>query len=132
MGGRTLDQSQLQKEEGTGYFKTYWPKEAIKETMAKVEIKNANQGVAWGALHWEYFEDIDKIQSSKEAAINLKKKLFREESTATGRVSHPLHATTQLIPGDKIIVRLEISVDRDMEYLHLKYLRASALEPIHV
>src|SRR5690606_4175946 len=31
--------------------------------------------------------------------------------------------------GDKIMVRIEIRADRDMEYVHMKDMRAPALEP---
>jgi hypothetical protein len=34
--------------------------------------------------------------------------------------------------GDKIMVRIEIRVDRDMEYVHLRDMRASSLEPVNV
>jgi len=34
--------------------------------------------------------------------------------------------------GDKIIVRIEIEVDRNMEYIHMKDMRASGFEPINV
>ena len=34
--------------------------------------------------------------------------------------------------GDKIIVRIELRVDRDMEYVHMKDQRGSSLEPINV
>jgi len=34
--------------------------------------------------------------------------------------------------GDKLISRIEIEVDRDMEFVHLKDMRASGLEPINV
>jgi hypothetical protein len=34
--------------------------------------------------------------------------------------------------GDKIKVRIELRVDRDMEYVHMKDMRASAFEPVNV
>ncbi|MCR6721139.1 MAG: hypothetical protein NVV59_12810 [Chitinophagaceae bacterium] len=34
--------------------------------------------------------------------------------------------------GDKVIVRIELKVDRDMEYVHMKDLRAAGLEPTNV
>jgi hypothetical protein len=34
--------------------------------------------------------------------------------------------------GDKIKVRIELRVDRDMEYVHMKDMRASCLEPVNV
>ena len=34
--------------------------------------------------------------------------------------------------GDKVKVRIELRVDRAMEYVHMKDMRASALEPVNV
>ena len=34
--------------------------------------------------------------------------------------------------GDKIKVRIELRVDREMEYVHMKDMRASAMEPVNV
>jgi hypothetical protein len=38
----------------------------------------------------------------------------------------------ELKVGDKLKVRIELRVDRDMEYVHMKDMRASAFEPINV
>jgi uncharacterized protein YfaS (alpha-2-macroglobulin family) len=37
----------------------------------------------------------------------------------------------QLKTGDKLVVRITLSVDRDMEFVHMKDMRASGLEPIN-
>jgi uncharacterized protein YfaS (alpha-2-macroglobulin family) len=34
--------------------------------------------------------------------------------------------------GDKVIIRLVIKTDRDMEYIYLKDMRAASMEPINV
>jgi hypothetical protein len=34
--------------------------------------------------------------------------------------------------GDKIKVRIELRVDRDMEYVHMKDMRSSSMEPVNV
>ena len=34
--------------------------------------------------------------------------------------------------GDKVKVRIEIRVDRDMEYIHMKDMRAACMEPTNV
>ena len=34
--------------------------------------------------------------------------------------------------GDKIKVRIELRVDRDMEYVHMKDMRAACMEPVNV
>ena len=42
-----------------------------------------------------------------------------------------LHLLEQF-PGDKIKVRIELRTDRDMEYVHMKDMRAAGFEPINV
>jgi hypothetical protein len=55
-----------------------------------------------------------------------------ERISASGPVLEPVQEGMQLNVGDKIKVRLEIVSDRAMEYVHLKDMRASALEPVNV
>mgnify|MGYP006924599496 CR=1 FL=1 len=39
---------------------------------------------------------------------------------------------SKLSVGDKLIVRIELRVDRDMEFIHMKDMRASGFEPMNV
>ena len=118
-------------EAGTGYFKTSWDATAIKPEMGKIIVNNPNSTVAWGALYWQYFEQLDKITPA-QTPLSLSKKLFREVNTPTGPVIEPITENTIVKTGDKIVVRVELRSDRDMEYIHLKDMRASAFEPVNV
>jgi len=118
-------------EEGTGYFKTSWKGDEIKPEMGKVTVTNNNSVVAWGSLYWQYYEQLDKITSA-ETPLKINKKLFLEIDSETGKKITPVTDNTQLEPGDLIKVRIEIRVDRDMEFVHLKDMRASGFEPINV
>jgi hypothetical protein len=44
----------------------------------------------------------------------------------------PINEGDAVKVGDKIKVRIELRVDRDMEYVHMKDMRASCLEPVNV
>jgi hypothetical protein len=118
-------------EAGTGYFKTSWAGNEITPDMGKVTVTKKDAGVSWGALYWQYFEQLDKITSA-ETPLKLSKKLFLEQNSRTGKVITPVTASTKLVPGDKLIVRIELRVDRDMEFVHMKDMRASGFEPINV
>ena len=118
-------------EAGTGYFKASWEASAIKPEMGKVTVNNPNPTVAWGALYWQYFEQLDKITPA-QTPLSLSKKLFREVNTPTGPVIEPITEKTIVKTGDKIVIRVELRSDRDMEYIHLKDMRASAFEPVNV
>lgn len=85
-----------------------------------------------GALYWQYFEDLDKVETFEDTPLTLKKQLFKERNTAEGPVIEPLTAGAKITPGDKVKVRIELRVDRPMEYVHMKDMRASGFEPINV
>ena len=125
------NKSDLHTEQGTGYFKTSWKDDNIKLEMADITITNNNNIISWGTLYWQYFEQLDKITPS-ETPLKINKKLFLEIDTESGKKITPVDDNTELNPGDKIIVRIEIRVDRSMEYVHLKDMRAAGLEPINV
>ncbi len=118
-------------EAGTGYFKTSWSGEEVSSDLAKITVERKTDGVSWGAVYWQYFEDLDKI-TTHETPLKLSKKLFLVENTASGPVIRPISEQTKLNPGDKVRVRIELRADRDMEYVHMKDMRASAFEPLNV
>ncbi len=72
VGGEKIEPAKLEKakvEAGTGYYKTAWNGEEVKPKMAEVQISKKGKGIAWGALYWQYFEDLDKISSAETPAI---------------------------------------------------------------
>lgn len=131
IGGKKLDQSTIKKEAGTGYFKTTWEGKEITPQMAKIKVSNPNKVVAWGALYWQYFEQLDKITHFQETPLKVDKKVFKKINTDKGPVLQPVDKTT-LSPGDLVTIRVELRVDRNMEYVHMKDMRAAGLEPINV
>lgn len=121
------------KEAGTGYFKNLI-KEKITPAMGNIEVKVSGGNPAassWGSIYWQYFEDLDKI-STANTPLQLAKKLFIERNTDRGPVLEPVEQNTVLKRGDKIKVRIELRVDREMEYVHMKDMRASCMEPVNV
>lgn len=135
LGDTEITQKDQKTENGTGYFKKTIDT-GITSGMGTVSLDvEATAGTSsmpgWGAVYWQYFEDLDKITFA-ETPLKLSKKLFVEKNTDTGPVLTPVNAGDQVHIGDKIKVRIELRVDRDMEYVHMKDLRASALEPVNV
>ncbi|WP_035557560.1 alpha-2-macroglobulin family protein [Hymenobacter sp. IS2118] len=114
---------------GTGYFKTTWPAAEIRPVQGRVSITKPDAGVAWGALYWQYFEDIDKVTSAA-TPLSLERQLYRETRTGAGPVLEKLTPNSPLRIGDALVVRLVLRTDRALEYVHLKDQRAAGLEPI--
>jgi uncharacterized protein YfaS (alpha-2-macroglobulin family) len=123
--------AQQSAQAGTGYFKTTIDGEKIDKSMSTVTVSNPNQHPAWGGLYWQYFEDLDKIKTFEETPLTIKKQLFLVTDGDKGEQLETID-NQQLNPGDKLKVRIELRVDRDMEYVHMKDMRASGFEPINV
>ncbi|MCH2032245.1 MAG: MG2 domain-containing protein [Tenacibaculum sp.] len=133
MDNKTIDPTQLEDsklEAGTGYFKTSWSGSEVSSDKASVTLTKKDKGIAWGGLYWQYFEDLDKITSAK-TPLQLSKKLFKKVNSDTGKQLIAIN-DTNLEVGDLVTIRVELKVDRDMEFIHMKDMRASAFEPVDV
>lgn len=135
LGSTIVRSTESQQEAGTGYFsKTFQPAD-IKPEMGNIAVTVSsagnNTGATWGGMYWQYFEDLDKITGAA-TPLQLQKKLFVETNSDRGPVLTPVKDGDKLKTGDKIRVRIELRADRDMEYMHMKDMRASALEPVNV
>ncbi|MBA4165959.1 MAG: alpha-2-macroglobulin [Chitinophagaceae bacterium] len=128
--------SSANTEAGTGYFKQYISSEAVKPSMGNISVKITPESNAiasspsWGGVYWQYFEDLDKITGAV-TPLQLTKKLFIEKNTDKGPVLEPLNNNV-VHTGDKVRVRIELRSDRTMEYVHMKDMRASCMEPVNV
>lgn len=134
LGTTTIRSAEAGPEAGTGYFKKTIEAAQVQPSMGNINVTVSGNGassVTWGAVYWQYFEDLDKITPAA-TPLKLAKKLFVEKNTDRGPVITPVNDGDVLKVGDKIKVRVELRVDRDMEYVHMKDMRASALEPVNI
>ena len=125
------DPYQVKAQAGTGYFKTAWGAEEVKPEMGNITLSKSDEGVAWGAAYWQYFEDLDKITFA-ETNLKLKKHLFLVQVSNEGEQLKPINDKNVLNVGQKVRVRVELRTDRNLEYVHMKDMRASGFEPIDV
>jgi hypothetical protein len=117
-------------EPGTGFYEYHFAPADIKPKLGEITVKKVDQGVAWGNVNWQYLEDLSKVTPHEGTPLKLKKSLYIKTNSAKGPVLEPV--TGPLSVGDELIVRIELSVDRDMEYMHLKDQRGSGTEPVNV
>jgi hypothetical protein len=133
MGYEMIDPLNLDNvgaEAGTGYFQTSWQGNDIDSEMGNISVTKSTPGIAWGAVYFQYYEDLDKIESA-ETPLSIEKQLFVEENTEEGPILAEVSEDRSIKVGNKVISRLVIRVDRDMEFVHLKDMRAAAFEPVN-
>ena len=141
LGETVISSTDNKTEAGTGYFKKTIDGNFVKPDMGNINVtisQPANQSTnqlinssSWGSVYWQYFENLDKITSAS-TPLQLSKKLFVERNTDKGVVLEPVVDNGTLKVGDKVKVRIELEADRDMEYVHMKDMRASCMEPVNV
>ena len=133
-GGKPQSESRKQKAEsleaGTGFYEYRFAPDQIKPKLGEITVKKVDAGVAWGSVNWQYLEDMSKVTPYEGTPLKLKKALYVKTNTAKGPVLEPVKGALNV--GDELVVRIELRVDRDMEYVHLKDQRGSGTEPVNV
>ncbi|MEJ7661768.1 MAG: hypothetical protein WKG07_20395 [Hymenobacter sp.] len=115
--GSASRDSPKRRQAGTGYFKTSWPAADVQPAPGQGQPSaKPDAGVAWGALYWQYFEDLDKITPAA-TPLSLERQLYRETridgrpgAVRTSGRARPLQV------GDALVVRLVLRTDRALEY----------------
>lgn len=117
-------------EPATGHFKTRWDAERIKPEMASIVVSNPNEAPAWGALYWQYFQDMDKVDAHG-TFLRIDRDI-QVARVSNGKTEYIPVSETNIVPGDRLRVRLVVETDRTMNYIHLSDRRAAGLEPVDV
>lgn len=137
LGNNSYSNQNQKTEAGTGYFQQRIEGRLVKPDMGNIKVTVQSKGIekvqstSWGSIYWQYFEDMDKISTSA-TPLSITKQLLIERNSNTGKVLEPVNENNVLKPGDKLMIRLTLKSDREMEYLHLKDTRASTMEPVNV
>ncbi len=76
-------------------------------------------------MYWQYYQDLEKV-NAKGGALKISKKLFVKNQNNS---MLPIEQA-KLKKGDKVITRLVITTDRNLEFVALKDLRAACFEPV--
>jgi uncharacterized protein YfaS (alpha-2-macroglobulin family) len=121
--------SENEKEAETGYLKLNWKVDEIKKQMATTTIQNKSKVPGFGGIYWQYFEDLDKIKTDSTNVLSVSKELYLKKTDSKGVVLNKITAQNQLEIGNLVTVRLIITTKENMEFVHLKDLRASCFEP---
>ena len=117
-------------EAGTGFFERSFAASEVKPDMGAVKFVKSGAGPAWGSVHWQYLEHMDKVTPHEGTPLTVTKALYTKVNAAAGPELRPVAGKVKV--GDELVVRLELRTDRDMEFVHLKDQRPSSVEPVSV
>lgn len=125
--GKTKINSQS-RAAGTGYFKQVLDAKTIGHSIDKLNITSQSDAPIWGALYWQYYQDVDKVSGSKTGLL-VDKAIFIEGTGDKSKVLQAPSASNPIRVGDKIVVRLTVRSNRDLQYVALKDMHSACMEP---
>lgn len=126
IGSKNLESTSIS--DPLGYIKQSYPASEITPDMLTVKIDKSTDNPTWGGIYLQYFENLDRIKRTT-GGLKVDKQLFIEKVSNNIPQLYSLNKESLKV-GDKVVVRLILSLDRDMEFLCLKDLRAACFEPV--
>ena len=115
---KTLDTSAATA--GIGYVKTTQPYAGEKTFTAQ----KTSEGTSWGAVYAQFMQPTSDI-SDQASDVSVKREILKAEAD-----SHLSSLNSHLSVGDRIIVRLTIQSERDLDFVQLQDKRAACMEPV--
>lgn len=112
---------------GLGQVKHQWNGTEINPNLGVVEIEKFSDAPAVLNMYWQYTEDLSKIKGSDNKSMQITKtyrKLVPGDKKEKGVLA------SEFKVGDKIEIELLVTVDRDMDFVHIKDLRPAGFEPV--
>ena len=116
--------------EQTGRLSATYGKESKLVKAKNITIKKQGEGSAWGAVYAQYLIPIAEMKQ-QGGALNVKKELYVRRKNVDGIVVLEPIKNSMLHVGDEVVSRLIVTLDRDMDYLHLKDARGACFEPMN-
>ncbi len=104
---------------GSGYVKQYWNASEIDASFGKVTVDKTNDGTAWASLYWQYLTDYDNVKAAS-SGLSVKRVIMKASYADGNTTFTEVKDGMTISPTDKVVVRMVIKSDRDMEYVHLK------------
>jgi Bacterial Alpha-2-macroglobulin MG10 domain/Alpha-2-macroglobulin family/MG2 domain len=151
LGEKTADLSG--GEAGTGYANKIFDAPFINPGMGNIKVtmtsakgggsgggaKGGSGSPAWGAVYWQYFDQLDQITAAGgsgsgtgQAALRVSKRLYVQRNTDRGPVLDTIPDNGTLRVGDRVVARITLRSDRGFEFVHLKDMRGACFEPLNV
>ena len=98
--------------------------------IQSLSLDNPNPFPIWGGAYLQYSSPLDAVQSSNDGPLSARTQYFVQNQGKKGAELMPIKEGTRLKSGDVLVARVQVNVDRNMDFIHIEQFRAANLEPI--
>ncbi|WP_107038289.1 alpha-2-macroglobulin family protein [Brumimicrobium mesophilum] len=120
------DEVEVECTPGLGQVKNKWTGGEISANQGTVEIERFSESPGVLNMYWQYTDELSKIKSSQNKSMEIQKTYRR---IVAGAKEEKGIIDSTFTVGDKIEIELIVTVDRDLEFVHIKDLRPAGFEP---
>lgn len=117
-------------EAGTGYQRRVWETEALTPQLADIAVRTDSVHPTFGACYYQYLDNPDQVTASGDG-LTIQRTLLHQPS-GNSLTAKPVTTKNPAHIGERITVRLVVSSDRELEYVHVKDPRAAGFEPVNI
>ena len=129
VGGKTFSSKDDAVTAGTGYLQHTWNQEEITPSLGEVAVRTDAAHPVIGACYWRYWEDAQEVESVG-SGLTVSRGYFHQPKTAGG-YADPVTDDNPARLGERITVRVTVSSDRDLDFVHVSDPRPAAFEPVN-
>jgi uncharacterized protein YfaS (alpha-2-macroglobulin family) len=131
VGGETvLTDNDDGAEAGTGYQRRVWEAEALTPQLADIAVRTDSVHPTFGACYYQYLDNPDQVTASGDG-LTIQRTLLHQPSD-NSVTAKPVTTKSPAHIGERITVRLVVSSDRELEYVHVKDPRVAGFEPENI
>ena len=98
----------------------------ITAAEAEAVVSTDQQQPSWGALYWQYFDDVKNVSAASVNELAIDRQILVRQPSGT------YLPISQVAPktGDRVAIRLTLTVGQDMQFVCLTDARAACFEPV--
>jgi uncharacterized protein YfaS (alpha-2-macroglobulin family) len=104
---------------GTGYFKTTWKGQEIDAALENLQIRKEGTGMIFGAFYDQYFEKMSEIETHA-GGVKIQKQIFVAKTLGDQQQLLPLNEGATIQLGDRILIRMTLENKQAMDFVHLR------------
>lgn len=93
---------------------------------AEAVVSTDQQQPSWGALYWQYFDDVKNVSAASVNELAIDRQILVRQPSGTYRPISQVAPKT----GDRVAIRLTLTVGQDMQFVCLTDARAACFEPV--
>lgn len=117
VGGKIVDTQEAVP--GSGYIKQTWDANDVTSDFANITITKTEDGTSWGNVYWQYLTDYSNVTASS-AGLSVKRQILKSSFDGDKVVYTEVTKDDNVKQTDKIVVRITLETDRELEFVHVK------------